>query len=142
MDCGRLVSLAAMTSQAKVVSRLRRERSKSCCYERAAGLRPDDPDPLNELGILQSYASADFREHALCFSLEPALAAHDHKHFEIFCYADVPRPDAVTQRLQGCADLGRWLVGLSDAQAAELIRQDGINILFLPHPDKPACPWT
>ena len=63
------------------------------------------------------------------FFLEPILAAHDHKDFEIFGYADVPRPDSVTERLRGYADHWRSLVGLSDAQAAELIRQDGIDIL-------------
>jgi protein O-GlcNAc transferase len=48
---------------------------------------------------------------------------------EVFCYAEVRRPDAVTTRLQGVAD--HWLVtvGLSDQQLAERIRTDGIDIL-------------
>jgi predicted O-linked N-acetylglucosamine transferase (SPINDLY family) len=75
------------------------------------------------------YVSPDFREHPVVYFLEPILAAHDHRRFEIFCYADVPHPDATTQRLQGYADCWRWLIGLSDAQAAEVIRQDDIDIL-------------
>ena len=43
--------------------------------------------------------------------------------------ADVPKPDDVTRRLEGYADHWRSLVGLSDAQAAEVIRQEGIDIL-------------
>ena len=39
------------------------------------------------------------------------------------------RPDAVTRRLKDYAHQWRSLVGLSDAQAAEIIRQDGIDIL-------------
>ena len=75
------------------------------------------------------YVSADFREHPVVSFLEPILAAHDRHRFEIFCYADVSRPDATTRRLQGYADHWRSLVGLSDAQAAERIRQDDIDIL-------------
>ena len=63
------------------------------------------------------------------YFLEPILAAHDHGRFEIFCFADVPKPDATTRRLEACADHWRLLVGLSDAQAAEVIRQEGIDIL-------------
>jgi predicted O-linked N-acetylglucosamine transferase (SPINDLY family) len=75
------------------------------------------------------YVSPDFRAHVVAFFMEPILAAHDHEHFAITCYANVPRPDEVTRRLQGYADRWRSLVGLSDDQAADLIRQDGIDIL-------------
>jgi protein O-GlcNAc transferase len=76
------------------------------------------------------YVSPDYREHPVTYFLEPILAAHDHERFEIFCYADVPHPDAVTQRLQGYADSWRSLVGLSDAEAARVIREDEISILI------------
>ena len=75
------------------------------------------------------YVSADFREHVVAYYLEPVLSSHDHENFEVFCYSDVSRPDDVTQRLRGYADQWRSLVGLSDAQAAEIIRQDGIDVL-------------
>jgi predicted O-linked N-acetylglucosamine transferase (SPINDLY family) len=75
------------------------------------------------------YVSADFCEHPVVSFLEPILAAHDRHRFEIFCYADVPRPDVTTRRLQGYSDHWRSLVGLSDAQAAERIRQDDIDFL-------------
>ena len=75
------------------------------------------------------YVSPDFREHPVVYFLEPILAAHDHRPFEIFCFADVPKPDATTRRLEAYADHWRSLVGLSDAQAADVIRQEGIDIL-------------
>ena len=75
------------------------------------------------------YISADFREHPVVYFLEPIIVAHDHDRFEIFCYADVAQPDAFTRRLQGHADCWRSLVGLSDSQATERIRQDDIKIL-------------
>ncbi len=60
------------------------------------------------------YVSADFREHPVVSFLEPIIAAHDRQRFEIFCYSDVSRPDAITQRIQSYADCWRSLVGLSD----------------------------
>jgi predicted O-linked N-acetylglucosamine transferase (SPINDLY family) len=75
------------------------------------------------------YVSADFREHPVVSFLEPILAAHDRRRFEILCYADIPRPDMTTRRLQAYADRWRSLVGLSDPQAAERIRQDDTDIL-------------
>jgi predicted O-linked N-acetylglucosamine transferase (SPINDLY family) len=54
---------------------------------------------------------------------------HDHAQFEVFCYAQVPSPDAMTRRLQQHADHWRTIVGLSDEQVASQIRLDGIDIL-------------
>jgi predicted O-linked N-acetylglucosamine transferase (SPINDLY family) len=75
------------------------------------------------------YVSPDFREHPVASFLEPVLACHDHVHIEVFCYADVPQPDATTLRLQAYSDRWRSLVGLTDAQAAAVIRQDELDVL-------------
>jgi predicted O-linked N-acetylglucosamine transferase (SPINDLY family) len=85
------------------------------------------PDPQRRLRI--GYVSPDLREHVDSFFLIPLLSNHDHKQYEIACYANVPRPDAMTQRLQGYADIWRSTVGLSDQQVAELVRGDQIDIL-------------
>src|SRR5205823_6077972 len=47
----------------------------------------------------------------------------------VYCYADVPRPDAQTQRLQQHADTWRSTIGWSDDEVARRIRQDEIDIL-------------
>lgn len=75
------------------------------------------------------YVSPDFRRHPVATFIEPVLAAHDRDRFEITCYANVSRPDDVTQRLQKYPERWRSLVGLSDEQATELIRDDRIDIL-------------
>ncbi len=75
------------------------------------------------------YVSPDFRDHAQSFFMVPLLSAHDHENFEIYCYADVARPDEITARLHSLADVWRSIAGLSDEQVAGLIRQDGIDIL-------------
>jgi len=84
-------------------------------------------DPERRLRI--GYVSPDFRNHAVAHFLLPLLSNHDHSQVEIFCYAEVVRPDEMTERLRTCADTWRVTVGLSDEQMAEMIRQDGIDIL-------------
>jgi predicted O-linked N-acetylglucosamine transferase (SPINDLY family) len=95
----------------------------------AGAIKPFQARPLVGCRLRVGYVSADFREHPVAYFLEPILSAHDRRHFEIFCYADVPNADAVTQRLQAYADQWRSLVGMSDAQVADTIREDGIDIL-------------
>ncbi len=75
------------------------------------------------------YVSPDFRDHAQSFFTAPLLSAHDHENFEIYCYADVARPDEITARLGSLADVWRNIAGLADEQVARLVRQDRIDIL-------------
>lgn len=89
---------------------------------------PNDRAPERRLRI--GYVSPDFREHPVGRFLLPLLAEHDHRNFEIFCYAQVPAPDALTAELRAHADHWHSLTGLSDAQAAALIRRHEIDLLI------------
>jgi protein O-GlcNAc transferase len=75
------------------------------------------------------YVSPDFRQHSVAYFIEPVLATHSTDFFEIFCYSDVLFPDIVTQRLQQYDVKWRDIAGISEQQAAELIRLDHIDIL-------------
>jgi predicted O-linked N-acetylglucosamine transferase (SPINDLY family) len=75
------------------------------------------------------YVSADFRMHSVAFFVEPVIERHDRSRFEIFCYSDGEREDAVTRRLQGAADHWRTISGLDDQQSAGLIAADQIDLL-------------
>jgi predicted O-linked N-acetylglucosamine transferase (SPINDLY family) len=75
------------------------------------------------------YVSADFRQHPVPSFLEPLLAAHNREAVEVFCYAELKRPDLVTQRLQALADHWRVTMGLSDEAVAAQIAADDIDIL-------------
>ena len=92
-------------------------------------IRPHTNRPEPERRLRIGYVSPDFREHVDSFFTIPLLSNHDHRQFEIFCYANVKRPDSVTQRLRGFADVWRSTVGLSDQQIADMIRADQIDIL-------------
>ena len=86
-----------------------------------------DRSPERRLRI--GYVSPDFRQHAVALFAEPLLAAHDRSAVELHCYAEVPSPDAVTERFRDLADHWHSTVGLSDAELAEQIRRDRIDVL-------------
>ena len=92
-------------------------------------IRPHTNVPLTERRLRIGYVSPDFREHVDSFFTLPLLSNHDRRQFEIYCYAHLARPDAITERLRGYADVWRSTIGLTDEQVAEMIRNDQIDIL-------------
>jgi len=76
------------------------------------------------------YVSPDFWNHVQGYYSEAVIGAHDRSQFEVFCYANVSRPDERTQRIKGLADHWRSILGLSDTEAADLILQDEIDLLI------------
>jgi len=92
-----------------------------------AALHPNDRDPHRRLRI--GYVSPDFRSHCQSLFTMPLLSNHDHAQFEIYCYADLRQPDEVSIRLRSHADVWRSTHSKSDAQLAEMIVEDGIDIL-------------
>ncbi len=87
----------------------------------------NDRSPDRRLRI--GYVSPDFRDHCQAMFTLPLLRHHDHADVEIYCYADVGRPDGFTERLQAHANVWRSVRGLSDEQLAAGIRADAIDIL-------------
>jgi predicted O-linked N-acetylglucosamine transferase (SPINDLY family) len=85
------------------------------------------PDPERRLRV--GYVSPHFSLDVDSFFTIPLLSNHDHRHYEIVCYANVSRPDAMTGRVRGYSDVWRSTVGLSDQQVADLVRSDQIDIL-------------
>jgi predicted O-linked N-acetylglucosamine transferase (SPINDLY family) len=86
-----------------------------------------DRDPDRRLRI--GYVSPDFRQHVIALFMQPILHHRDRTAFEVFCYADVPDPDFMTARLKADADTWVQTTGVSDADLAQRIRADRIDIL-------------
>jgi protein O-GlcNAc transferase len=84
-------------------------------------------DPNRRLRI--GYVSPDFRKHVVGQNLLPLFREHDHAQFDIFCYSSVVHGDVLTEQFQHRSDVWRSIIGLSDSRAADLIRQDRIDIL-------------
>lgn len=99
--------------------------------QHAAGLAGSMPPVIRAAGrpLRIGYMSPDFREHSVAFFFEPVLRAHNRRRFEIYCYADFLRPDKVTERLMRLADHWRHIYGRTDADVAQLVRDDRIDVL-------------
>ena len=92
-------------------------------------IQPHENDRNSERRLRIGYVSPDLRNHVVGSNLLPLLRQHDHQQFEIFCYASVERPDALTQRLQQFTDQWRDVAGNSDKDICDLVRLDKIDIL-------------
>jgi predicted O-linked N-acetylglucosamine transferase (SPINDLY family) len=75
------------------------------------------------------YVSSDWRRHAVAVFAEPLLGAHDRDRFEIFCYQNHVGGDEVTARFAALADRFTSIAAMPDAEAAQRIRDDAIDIL-------------
>jgi len=87
----------------------------------------NDPDPDRRLRV--GYLSSDFGDHTVGTNVFPVLSSHNRKTFEIFCYAEVQRPDGMTERFQSSVDHWRPIVGKPNSDVAEMIRADAIDVL-------------
>ncbi len=97
-----------------------------CAASAETGLGGAAPMAARPLRV--GYVSPDIRQHSVAYFLEPVLAHHEG--VEVFVYADVPRPDAVTERVRAMVPSGfRSVVGLDDAQVRALVLADGIDVL-------------
>ncbi|MCC7046963.1 MAG: tetratricopeptide repeat protein [Alphaproteobacteria bacterium] len=75
------------------------------------------------------YVSPDFCRHPVGAFVAGPIHHHDRDAVEVFCYAAVARPDAVTARIRAAADRWRETARLDDFALAQAIRADGIDIL-------------
>jgi len=75
------------------------------------------------------YLSSDFCDHPIGHNITPLLCNHDHEKFEIYCYGELSKQDDITKMLSTQADHWRIVTGLSNADIAEKIHDDGIHVM-------------
>lgn len=109
------------------------EEHRRWARARTSGLAPRaarfENSRVPERRLRIGYVSPDFRQHSVAFFLTPVLARHERSAFEVFCYSDVRKVDALTQQLKDRADAWRDVTGLPDEQVAAQVREDRIDIL-------------
>ncbi len=88
--------------------------------------RDRDPDRPLRIGV----ASPDLRTHSIAFFFESLLANIDQRRYPVTCYAEVRRPDGITERLKGLAQGWVDTVPLDDDALAARIHDDRIDILL------------
>ena len=87
----------------------------------------NDPTPDRRLRV--GYLSSDFRDHPVGHNILPLFTSHDRMKFEVYCYADVMRPDGMTELFQSTTDHWHTIVGKSDAEVSKMVGADGIDVL-------------
>jgi predicted O-linked N-acetylglucosamine transferase (SPINDLY family) len=92
-------------------------------------IMPHTNKPVANRCLKIGYISPDFRKQSVGFFIEPVLASHNHQDFEIFCYANLPVHDEMTERMKGYADNWRNIARMLDEEVTDLIHNDEIDIL-------------
>ena len=75
------------------------------------------------------YVSPDFRMHSVAHFTRKLIGAHNRDQVEVFCYANVIRQDEITSELHAQADHWLSIVGMTDEDVADRIREQRIDIL-------------
>jgi len=117
-------SMQGRIAQAKLygeVARFAGETSKA-----TSGNIPRGEGAALRVGIV----SGDLREHVVGHFLEGVLGQVDRRKIELVAFMTSPVEDAFSRRLRGL--FARWhgIFGLTDMQAAGMVREDGIHVLI------------
>ena len=86
-----------------------------------------DPDRPIRIGWL----SSDFHDHSVARNLWPIFERLDRRQFEMVCYSEVQHSDHVTAAFRAISQGWRDIRGQSDIAVADLIRDDGVDILIV-----------
>jgi predicted O-linked N-acetylglucosamine transferase (SPINDLY family) len=92
-------------------------------------LAPLTPYPHQRIRI--GYLSSDFCSHAMSYLITELFERHDRRRFEVFGYCSSKDDGTVLrQRVLAAFDHCRMIRTLSDEQAAQIIRDDEIDVLI------------
>jgi predicted O-linked N-acetylglucosamine transferase (SPINDLY family) len=84
-------------------------------------------DPERRLRI--GYVSCDFNRHPVAWFLIPLLERHDRAGCEPICYFTGDKVDEVTAQVRAAADGWREATALTDAELAQRVERDAIDVL-------------
>ncbi len=109
------------------------KEAKAWAEQHAAPLAPaileHSNDRARDRRLRIGYVSPDFRDHAVASFVLPLLEHHDGAGYEAICYSSARHPDLITERLRVSSDGWRDVTGVGDAEVADLVRSDGIDVL-------------
>jgi protein O-GlcNAc transferase len=91
--------------------------------------RPHTNVAMPERRLKIGYVSGDFKRHSAASVFGMMLVHFDRANYDVIAYSNVKNEDATTQLFREQVSAWRTIIGLSDEQVSDLIRQDGIDIL-------------
>jgi predicted O-linked N-acetylglucosamine transferase (SPINDLY family) len=94
--------------------------------------------PINRLGPRQpngkirvGFMSSDLRAHPVAYFALPLFEHYDRERFEVYCYSYYQgEEDGIQKSITGWVDAFRWRKDISDRDAAQMIADDQLDILF------------
>ena len=92
-------------------------------------IEPHNNDKNPERLLRIGYVSADFRSHSAHAGFGPLIIDHDRNNFEVICYDATIVSDDVSATLRAAATHWRYIKNMSDAELANTMRNDAIDIL-------------
>lgn len=90
---------------------------------------PAVTDRMMDRRLRVGYVSPNFCDHPVAYFFEPTLRHHDPQAFDVILYSDVQQRDAYTDRLESLGGSWKATAALGDAELADLVRRDRIDIL-------------
>jgi predicted O-linked N-acetylglucosamine transferase (SPINDLY family) len=106
--------------------------SRACANFYGHGVVPLPALPVQPLGqkLRIGFVSADFHQHATTILMAELIEMMDRERFEVHLYSHGPDDgSAMRQRIKAAADDFVEVGAMSDRQAADKIREDGIDVL-------------
>lgn len=104
-------------------------RQHAAQYEMRRPVRAAPPTPGRDDVLRIGYLSDDFHAHAIAYLMTEVIERHDRGRFEIIAYDHSPPSDSpYRKRLEQAFDHVVRIESLSDADAAQRMVEDGINI--------------
>jgi len=116
-------------ADARTIAKEHERWNQKICGPLIESVRPLANDRNAERPLRVGYVSGDFRDHVIGRNVRPLFRHHDHRNFQVFCYAGVARPDWLTAEFRERAECWRSSVGVKDEDLAAMIREDGVDIL-------------
>ncbi|WP_280562087.1 sulfotransferase [Chromohalobacter sp. 48-RD10] len=92
--------------------------------------RPEHPNAAAEQKLRLGLLSDGFRKHPVGKMITRCLEQLSKGQFELYCYTTSDAVDAVTKRIQRCAQHWQPIRHLGDEEFAQQIRDDEIDILI------------
>jgi predicted O-linked N-acetylglucosamine transferase (SPINDLY family) len=84
----------------------------------------------NHSPIKIGYVSPDFKTHSVAYFILPVLKHHNTNEFQIYLYANVNRPDQMTEKIRKHCYKYRNIRGMETRKSAKLIYEDQLDILI------------
>lgn len=93
-------------------------------------VRPSGARQASKIRI--GFLSSDLREHPVSYFAWPLLEHVDRERFELYCYSyfRAPEPSPLQRKIAEMVDVFRWHPEISDRDAAQMIANDDLDILF------------